>query len=222
MKCRVRFASIAACFCLAVFPGMVYANDGAAKSELPTAASIYTNNSQLLRSTSFNAQSYNFKPYLLAENDDAGALPGHAEIAPALAFSPPLFSGRKVHQYLGLGTVVLAGLTMVTAPGDGCEQGCSSQPPRKTSGTAHTELARATAAMAAATVATGLIFHWDDIHWEDDFYDPDKMHARLGALGALLMLYAVDKSVNSTVPVSHAGAAELGAALMVVAIKLTW
>jgi hypothetical protein len=44
----------------------------------------------------------------------------------------------------------------------------------------------------------------------------------LGVAGAALMAYAVDKSMNSSVPVSHAGMAELGALGMLVAIKLTW
>jgi hypothetical protein len=76
--------------------------------------------------------------------------------------------------------------------------------------------------MTAATVLTGLVVHWNDIHWEDPFTDPDKMHARLAAAGALMMLYAVEKSAHSTVPTSHSGIAELGAAAMLVAIKLTW
>jgi hypothetical protein len=135
-------------------------------------------------------------------------------------FRPPLMSGRKAHQYLGLGTVMLAGLTVMAAPDQGSDS--ASPQPRQTSGTTHTRLARATAAMAAATVMTGLVVHWNDIHWEDPFTDPDKMHARLGAAGALLMIYAVNKSAHSTVPTNHAGIAELGALAMVVAIKLTW
>jgi hypothetical protein len=43
-----------------------------------------------------------------------------------------------------------------------------------------------------------------------------------GVTGAALMAYAVNKSKNSSSPVSHAGIAELGALGMVVAIKLTW
>jgi hypothetical protein len=112
---------------------------------------------------------------------------------------------------------------MIAAPDEGCE-GCSSasQPPRQTSGSTHTRLARTTALMAAATVMTGLVYHWNDIYWEDPFTDPDKMHARLATAGALMMLYAVNKSANSTVPTSHSGIAELGAVAMIVAIKLTW
>lgn len=241
MKCRVKFRNIFASICLTALSGMVYADDTAENLELPTAASFYTNNFQSLKSRSlksrsfnsqsFNSQSFNSSAYLLAANE-ADAVQGQADatsaitapVTPASEFKPPLMSGRKAHQYLGLSTVVLAGLTMMAAPGEDCENcpPASQPPPRQTSGTTHTRLARATAAMAVATVATGLVFHWNDIHWEDAFTDPDKMHARLAATGALLMLYAVNKSAKSTVPTSHAGIAELGAAAMVVAIKLTW
>lgn len=222
MELIFRVRDIAAGICLAALSGMVRADDTAVNRELPTAASFYTNNFQSLKSRSFNAQALYTPAYLLAANE-GDAVQEQAGVFPGSEFQPPLMSGRKVHQYLGLGTVMLAGLTVLAAPDDGCEQNCPSQPqPRKTSGTPHTTLARATAAMAAATVLTGLAYHWNDIHWEDAFTDPDKMHARLGAAGALLMIYAVNKSAHSTMPTSHAGIAELGAVAMVVAIKLTW
>jgi hypothetical protein len=44
----------------------------------------------------------------------------------------------------------------------------------------------------------------------------------LATAGALLMLFAVNKSANSTVPTSHAGAGIAGGVAMAVAIKLTW
>lgn len=222
MSFKVR--NMAAGICLTVLSGMVYAEDTATNLALPTDASFYTNNFRSLKSQSFNS-----KTFMLAANEGDAAVQSLAGVTPAITpaaeFSPPWMSGRKAHQYLGLGTVVLAGLTALAAPGEGCEQNCppvSQQPPRQTSGTTHTRLARATVAMAAATVMTGLLYHWDDFHFEDGFTDPDNLHAMLGTAGALLMLYAVDKSAKSTVPTSHAGTAELGAAAMVVAIKLTW
>jgi hypothetical protein len=225
---------IAASICMGALSGMVYAADTAGDIELPTAASFYTRNFQSLepqafKSQTFNSRSFNSAAYLLAANEAdivqgrAGAASAFtAPLTPAAEFKPPLISGRKIHQYLGLGTVMLAGLTVMAAPDQGSDQSAPSQQPRQTSGTTHTRLARATAAMAAATVMAGLVVHWNDIHWEDPFTDPDKMHARLGAAGALLMIYAVNKSAHSTVPTSHAGIAELGAVAMVVAIKLTW
>ena len=215
MQSNFKVEKLIAAICLAILPDIVYAGDTAGNPELLTAASFYTH----------HFPSSKAHAYLLATNEvDAPGV--HTEITPVTPvaeFKPPLMSGRKIHQYLGLGTAMLAGLTVIAAPDQGSDQGSpSQQSPRQTSGTTHTRLARATAAMAIATVMTGLVVHWNDIHWEDPFTDPDKLHARLGAAGALLMLYAVNKSAHSTVPTSHAGIAELGAVAMVVAIKLNW
>jgi hypothetical protein len=165
---------------------------------------------------------------------DGPRLPARSPGAPNLAtgsatpvappFQPPWFTGSDAHKYLGLGTLVLVGLTAATAPhGNECENNCSaSTSQRQTSGTTHTRLARAAAAMAGATVATGLLVHWDDFHLRDGFSDPDNQHVLLGLAGSLLMLYAVNKSMHSTVPTQHAAFAEVGGAAMAIAIKLTW
>jgi hypothetical protein len=202
MKCRFKFRNIVASICLATLSGVVYADDTAMNLALPTTASFYTHNLP----SDLPSDLWTLKPgvvnsptYLLAANEAESEQAGVTSVTPATEFQPPWISGRKVHQYLGLSTVVLAGLTMATAPGGDCENcQATSQQPRQTSGTTHTRLARATAAMAVATVMAGLLFHWNDIYWEDSFTE------------------------KSTVPVSHAAMAELGAAAMVVAIKLTW
>ena len=155
----------------------------------------------------------------LASQNAAAAVPGAVLAPPA---KPAVFTGSDVHKYLGLGTVVLVGLTAATAPGGGCEHNCTSNTPRQTSGTTHTRLARATAAMAAATVTSGLLVHWDDFHLKDGLSDPDNQHVLLGLAGSILMLYAVNKSMHSAVPTQHAVFAEVGGAAMAVAIKLTW
>ncbi|ADL54450.1 hypothetical protein [Gallionella capsiferriformans] len=135
----------------------------------------------------------------------------------AQKFEPDLLSGSKLHQYLGVGTMVMAGMTFIThkhpVPG--------SNAPRDMSG-AHARYAKATVAMAAATVATGLLTHWDDFSLEDGWSDPDNLHVLLALSGAALMAYAVNKSMHSSTPTSHAGMAELGAVGMGLAIKLTW
>ncbi len=126
----------------------------------------------------------------------------------------------KVHQYLGLATIAGVVLTTMTAPED-CESNCSAQGARETNGT-HAKLAKATLAMAVATVITGILVHHDDIDLAEGLRDPDNLHALLGVTGAALMAYAVNRSKNSAVPISHAGIAETGALLMVAAIKITW
>ncbi|MGA7594281.1 MAG: hypothetical protein WCA64_03715 [Gallionella sp.] len=223
---RFTFANSVAGVSLAIFSGMAYADSPAGNIELPTAASFYARHFQSLDlSTSDSKPGYK-TGYLLAANDSSAARvqPGIAP-EPAGKFEPPLLTGRKAHEYLGLGTVLFAGLTALAAPGEACEHNCppaSQLPPRETSGTTHTRLARTTAVLAVATVVTGLLYHWNDFHLEDGLSDPDNQHVMLAGTGALLMLYAINKSANSSVPTSHAGIAELGAASMLVAIKLTW
>jgi len=173
-------------------------------------------------------QATDLQSYMLAQNEApaSNAARNVASAAPAkqAEFKEPIFSLNKAHEYLGLSTIVAAALTTFTAPGEGCEQNCpppSQMPPRQTNGT-HANLARATVALAAASIATGIAAHWDDIHLDNGISDPDNLHALLGLAGTALMAAAVNKSAKSTVPVSHAGQAELGAALMVVGIKLVW
>lgn len=217
---------VAAGLLLAALSGFAYADNTTANLPLPTAvASFYTEDSQVLKDRSFDARPANPRGYLIAANDGAPVPGGTGDTSftPSPEFHSPWLTGRKAHQYLGLGTVILAGLTALAAPEEGCEQNCPAvAPPRQTSGTTHTRLARATGAMALATVATGLIYHWDDFHFSDGFSDPDNQHVMLAGTGALMMLYAIDKSSHSSVPTSHAGIAELGAVAMLVAIKLTW
>ncbi len=169
-------------------------------------------------------------PYLLAQNDAAtGAVPSAPAAAAAVSAKPaefkePIFTLNKTHKFLGISTIAAAAATMLTAPGESCETNCpppSQQPPRNRTGT-HAKLARATVALATATIVTGILAHWDDIHLDNGITDPDNLHALLGITGAFLMEKAVNRSAGSAVPVAHAGEAELGALLMVVGIKMVW
>jgi hypothetical protein len=164
-------------------------------------------------------------PMMLAASDTMVTNETSSNIVkPQEPFEPALISGSNTHLVLGLATIAAAVATAATAPEEGCEHNCpppSQLPPRETNGT-HAKLAKATVALAAATIASGLIFHWDDFHLEDGLTDPDNLHVLLGVTGAALMAYAVNKSANSSTPVSHAGIAEMGALGMAVAIKMTW
>ncbi len=206
MKSIINYRNIAAGIGMMSLSCAGYASD----VPLPTISSSYTDNT---------------KSYMLALND-ADATTQQAVAVPMLKpaeFKPSFFTASNAHQYLGIGTIVLVGLAAITNPGEGCEDSCvAPPPPRQTSGTAHTRFARAAAGMAVATVASGLITHWDDFHLEDGFTDPDNVHVMLGATGAALMTYAVIKSAKSTTETSHAGMAELGGLAMAIAIKLTW
>lgn len=195
---------------VAVLAGNAFAQESA--FDLPLTSSTYVKDYE-----SFKLAAANDGDVLVKKAGSA------APVVETTPFEPPLITGSKVHQYLGLGTIVFAALTAMTAPEDGCEQNCTAAAttPRQTNGT-HAHLAEATVALAAAAIATGLIVHWDDFKLTDGITDPDNLHILLGVTGAALMAYAVNKSKNSSVPVSHAGIAEMGALGMVAAIKITW
>lgn len=163
------------------------------------------------------------RPVFLAAVEDSAAVRVNSSETTAAApeaFEPPLFSGGKIHQYLGIATVTTAAATFLTHK-DACRETACANLPRDTH-SLHAQLGKATAALALATVASGLLAHWDDFSLEDGWKDPDNLHVLLGVSGAALMAYAINKSARSTVAVNHAGLAELGAASMVFAIKLTW
>ncbi len=203
---KTAFMGMAA-LCLIVFSGAASAQDEPV--QLPQLSSEYVKDSE-----SFH----------LAADDTSVLVKKPEPAAPAAKateFEPDMFSGAKMHQYLGIATVAAAAATFATHfhPCEG--PACGPQPPRKTHGL-HANLGRATALLAIATVATGLLYHWDDFDMADGLSDRDNQHVLLAATGAALMAYAINKSARSTVPTSHAGLAELGALGMVVAIKLTW
>lgn len=143
--------------------------------------------------------------------------------APKEPYEPPLLSGSNTHLALGLATIVAAGLTGMTAPEEGCEHNCGPTPVARDVNGTHAKLAYATVALATATIASGLITHWDDFHLEDGITDPDNLHVLLGVTGAAMMAVATANSAKvKTGQASHAGLAMAGAAGMIVAIKMTW
>jgi len=169
------------------------------------------------------AQTYvqNAGSFMLAANETDALVKKEATIVtatPKEPYEPPLLSGSNAHMALGLATIVAAGLTGMSAPEECETPGCT----REVNG-AHAKLAYATVALAAATIASGVITHWDDFYLEDGITDPDNLHVLLGITGAAMMAVATANSAKvKTGQASHAGLAMAGAAGMVVAIKLTW
>jgi hypothetical protein len=204
MEGSAKLRRIATGLFLAVLAGTVHAGGAA----LDTAMSA-----------SAGSISGDLHSYMLAANDtvatpdQVNATAGTTPVA-TREVKDPWFTANKVHEYLGLGTILLAAATAATAP-DGCETaGCTPQ----TNGT-HAKLGRATRAMALSAVATGIAFHWDDIHlFEDGLKDPDTQHWLLAGTGALLLANAVSRAPAH----SHSTQAELGALMMLAAIKITW
>lgn len=174
------------------------------------------------------AQKYvqNAGSFMLAANESDVLVKKEATIVAAASkepYEPPLLSGSNTHLALGLATIVAAGLTGMTAPEEGCESNCGPTPVARDVNGTHAKLAYATVALATATIASGLITHWDDFHLEDGITDPDNLHVLLGVTGAAMMAVATANSAKvKTGQASHAGLAMAGAAGMIVAIKLTW
>lgn len=188
MKCSVIFRNAALGLCLAVLSGMAAAED--------------------------------MQSYVLAQNaaPTSNATQNVATATPAkpVEFKESLYSLNKVHEHLGIATIIAAGLTALTAP-EGCEANCQNYQP-DTNGT-HAKLGRATRALALSAVVTGVAAHWDDIHlFSDGLMDPDTQHWIIAGAGALLLANAVSKAPGH----GHSGQAELGAAMMLVGIKLVW
>lgn len=207
MKCNVVFKNVAASACLAVFSGMAYSGDDTLRDiAIPSVASAYTNGS---------------KSYMLALNDadSVQKQAGSAPVTQAAEFKPPMFTGSNVHKYLGLGTVALVVATAIAPKPAEYEHTAPTQAQLdEQKSSTHAKLGRAAAAMAAATVTTGLLAHWEDFHLEDGWTDPDNLHALLGTAGALAMLVAVSQAPGG----GHAGLGMAGGVAMGAAIKLTW
>lgn len=209
MKCNAGFIKIAAVICLASLSGWASADVAVPDRGMLSTTAIYTQNSQ---------------SYMLALNEsDVVIGQSDAEISDRAAkllaqsqeVEPPFFSGSNAHKYLGLGTLALVAATALMAPEE--EEGATVSTTSRTQGT-HQSLGRLTAAMAAATVTSGLLAHWGDFHLEDGLTDPDNLHVMLGTLGALAMLNAMSKAPGD----GHPGMGIAGGAMMAVAIKLTW
>lgn len=143
-----------------------------------------------------------------------GPLRMHAGPEDADDWHAPWFTGNKLHQYLGIGSLVAAGLAAVSAP-DGDEGGTGGE--GEDDGFHHVAGVTA-AALGGAAVGTGLVFHWDDIRLKNGIGDPDNLHALLGLLGATAYVVAVSQAPAG----GHAAAGIGGAVAMITAIKITW
>jgi len=123
-------------------------------------------------------------------------------------------TGNKVHKYLGIGSIGAAALTLLTI--DSAEDGEGSS--SNVDGGIHETFARTATALGGAAVLTGLIFHWDDIQLSNGISDPDNLHLLLTTLGTLGYAKAVDQAPGE----SHSGYGSIGAASMILGIKMVW
>lgn len=84
-------------------------------------------------------------------------------------YRPPRFSANKLHQYLGIGSLTLATLAIIS--------------PKDDDG-GHTVFGAGAAALGAGAVVSGLIVHGDDVGFSQGMSDPDNLHALFATLGA--------------------------------------
>jgi len=139
---------------------------------------------------------------------------------PEVNFEESYFTGNKMHMYLGLGSLVAAGLTGLTAP-DGEGVTTTNQPSKNT---AHAYFADATLALAGAAIVSGLYLHWEDVNVDNGFMDPDNLHMILTILGSAAYAYAIVKapSVIGGSSNGHSSAGIAGGALMLTGIAFEW
>ena len=122
-------------------------------------------------------------------------------------FKEDWLTANKMHKYLGIGSLSLALLAAI-AP----------KPPKdKPDDGNHKALAEGAAVLGGAAVATGLMFHYDDI-FDYGASDPDNLHATYATLGAIGFAMAVSDAPAA----QHVGYGVLGAVLMGIGIKYTW
>jgi len=151
----------------------------------------------------------------------AGEVDGYQKLdVPSQPFEESYFTGNKVHMYLGLGSLLAAGLTGLSAPDNG--DGAVVTTKQSSTNTAHYYFANAAAALGGAAVVSGLLLHFDDL--ETDVMDPDTLHMVLTVLGTAGYVYAISKAPkiiggNSN---GHASAGIAGAALMATGIYFEW
>ena len=122
-------------------------------------------------------------------------------------FKDDWLTANKIHKYLGIGSLTLAFLAAIVPkpPKDNLDQG------------SHKDLAEGAAFLGGAAVATGLIFHSDDI-FNYGASDPDNLHATYATLGVVGFALAVSGAPKA----QHVGYGALGAVLMTIGIKYTW
>lgn len=135
-------------------------------------------------------------------------------------YKTPLFSANKLHKYLGIGAVIMGGVTALSAP-DGDNEGAPTTTP--VDDDFHQAMALTATTMAVLATATGFLFHYEDLGLSNGLTDPDNMHMALGLLGTLGYLSAVGAAPeNGGDGGNHSTYGILGGASMLLAIKLEW
>lgn len=135
------------------------------------------------------------------------AVSGHAQPQSSdieREFETRWFTANKVHQYLGIGS-------LLAAVGAGIA-------PKEEGDSLHHNLGEAAAILGGLAVGTGVAFHYEDLSLKGGVKDPDNLHALLTTLGAIGFAIAVGDAPEG----GHAGMGIAGAVVMLGGIKVNW
>lgn len=122
-------------------------------------------------------------------------------------------SGKRIHQYLGLGSLAFAIAAAAAAP-----ETEGAIPPSPSKKRTHKALGITAAALGGAAIANGFYVHGDDFNLDNGWTDPDNLHVLLTVLGTLGYAAAIATNGKG----AHAAAGAGGAALMTLGIALEW
>ena len=145
---------------------------------------------------------------------------GHSSVFNEEMYKEPLFSANKFHKYMGIGAVIMGGVTALSAPDNENEGTIDKQ---NTNTDFHETSAYIATSMAVLATASGFLFHFDDLSLTNGITDIDNLHMALGLLGTIGYIRAVATSPDDGGDGgSHSTAGILGGASMLLAIKLEW
>ena len=145
---------------------------------------------------------------LFANTVYAADMTSSAAIRAEEPFSEPWFTGNKVHQYLGLGSLALGVLTAIVPKPEEDNY----------DGSLHQGLAYGATYLGGAALASGLVFHYKDLSFKHLLRNPDNLHALLATIATAGFITAVSIAPDE----AHATAGIIGVAGMATAIKITW
>ncbi len=163
-------------------------------------------------------------PLLLAQAG-AGAAPTAAApptaIAQAVAKPAPgkrRLTANKLHKYLGIGALLFGAATAMSFGLAEEDENVPAGGEDEKDGGIHGALAVTATSLAAGAVATGLMYHREDVGFDQPINDPDNLHMLLTAAGAAGFAAATALEGGD----GHSTFGMLGGLAMLVGVKLTW
>jgi len=141
--------------------------------------------------------------YLADADEKLSAKMEHSESNEASEYKDRMFTGNKIHKYLGIGSVGAALLTILM--------------PKEEDGP-HEYFAKTSAVLGLGAVATGLAFHYEDVSVAGGLKDPDNLHALWAGLGAV----GIGMAASTGPDTPHATYGALGTIAMMIGVKYTW